>query len=100
MGVMAIKIYISGPMTGIKDYNYPAFNSAEKELKIMGYKTFNPARIKSDKDWTWQDYMRECIKALPDCDKIYMLKGWENSKGAKIERSIAKTLGIEIIYER
>jgi len=41
-----------------------------------------------------------------DCDWIckhathlYMLKGWENSKGAMAEWTLAKCLGLEIWYE-
>ena len=43
--------------------------------------------------------MRESIKALATTDKIYMLKGWEDSKGAKLERVIAQGLDIPILYE-
>lgn len=39
------------------------------------------------------------IKLLCDCDAIYMLNGWRESAGAKIEHKLARDLGIEIIYE-
>ncbi len=32
-----------------------------------------------------------------DCDALYMLDGWENSKGAIIEFELAKSLGIGIL---
>jgi hypothetical protein len=35
-------LYIAGPMTGIPDSNYPAFNQAEIELRAAGYDVLNP----------------------------------------------------------
>lgn len=93
-----MKIYISGPMTGIEDLNYPAFNKADELLKRQGYDTFNPAKINGKDDWDWQDYMKPCIKAIPDCTHILLLAGWEDSRGAKIELNIARTLGLEVIF--
>lgn len=92
-----MKIYISGPMTGIKDLNYPEFNRVDELLRRQGYHTFNPAKINGADDWTWQDYMKECIKALPDCTHIYMLEGWAKSKGARLESLVAWELGLEIM---
>jgi hypothetical protein len=36
---------------------------------------------------------------LECCDAIYMLKGWENSEGAKEEYVYANKLGLKIIKE-
>jgi hypothetical protein len=44
--------------------------------------------------------MVEDIRQLMTCDAIYMLKGWEKSKGASLEHHIAKELGLEIYYDR
>lgn len=93
------KIYISGPMTGIKEYNRPAFNAVEKSLRDKGYEVFNPAKIKGLDDWTWEDYMRECIKALPNCTHIYLLKGWKQSRGASLELYIANEINMTVIHE-
>ena len=38
-----MNIFISGPMSGIDDYNKPAFNAAAEKLRAMGHKCFNPA---------------------------------------------------------
>lgn len=91
-------IYISGGITGVKDY-MDKFDKAEKMLSEK-YAVVNPARLnKSHKDKPWAWYMRRCLKWLCDCDTIYMLNGWEKSKGAMMEYSIAKELGLQIIYE-
>ena len=36
---------------------------------------------------------------LSMCDAIYMLNGWERSKGAKLEKQFAETLGMRIFYQ-
>lgn len=43
--------------------------------------------------------MKADIKLLMDCDAIYLLKGWEDSKGARIEKELAESLGYRIIKE-
>jgi hypothetical protein len=95
-----MKIYIAGPMTGYKDYNYPAFMEAEERIGNFTHgncEIFNPARNPEQK--TYADYLREAIKLLIQCDTIYMLPGWEKSNGATLEHKIAVTLGMEVIYE-
>ena len=92
------KIYISGKITN--NANYKAdFEAAELALKIAGFQPVNPAEEKLPDGATWADYMRHDIKLLCDCDAIYMLDGWQESAGAKIEHKLARNLGIEIIYE-
>ena len=44
--------------------------------------------------------MREGIKLLMDCDAIYMLEGYEHSRGAKLELQLADKLGMHIWYEK
>ena len=98
-------IYISGQMTGIKDYNYPKFNSVAETLRSKGIEVFNPAEIKIDPriknpKKIWKAYMRKCIPAIKKCDMILMLKGWELSKGAKQELKRAIELGLEVVLEQ
>ena len=38
-----MRIYIAGPMSGLPDFNYPAFNQAEQRLLALGYEVENPA---------------------------------------------------------
>ncbi len=90
-------IYISGPMTGYENYNQEAFAAAEKELK-RDYVVINPAK-NSIEDGSWVDYMRMDIKQLMDADCIYMLKGWNESRGARLEHFIASELDMVIINQ-
>ncbi|HCF9618467.1 TPA: DUF4406 domain-containing protein [Pseudomonas aeruginosa] len=32
---MRHRVYLSGPMTGIPDFNYPAFNAEEKRIRAL-----------------------------------------------------------------
>lgn len=43
--------------------------------------------------------MRRDIGLLVRCDYIYMLKGWELSKGAKLELDVASSCGIKVLFE-
>lgn len=98
-------IYISGRITGNKNWK-KQFQQAEDYLKSNGYKVIiNPLNLaaqvnKEIKHPTYIDYMKQDIEILILCDEIYMLRGWWRSKGAKLERHIAKVLGMKIIYQK
>jgi hypothetical protein len=86
-----MKPYIAGPMTGLPEYNYPAFMAAEEQLVAAGYEVENPAQGLVD-GWEWQNYMRRGITQLMRCDGIALLPNWHKSKGAQIEYEIARSL--------
>lgn len=96
--------YISGGMTGYKDYNFPRFNQVEEMLQRRGFHTFNPADLGVIDDWDWDDYMRYDINIIVSYYRKYdnfvmvMLEGWENSKGACVEHSLASALGVPIVH--
>lgn len=92
------KIYISGKITGNKNYKQE-FEAAEMLLKLAGYYPVNPAREHLPDGATWADYMRHDIKLLCNCDGLYMLKDWQESKGARVEHQLAQNLGLKIYYE-
>lgn len=103
-----MKVYLAGPMSGIKDYNFPAFFEGEKILRDMGHEVFNPAQNDLDnwgdlegvkkhanyRDCLGQDLRWICYEA----EAIALLPGWENSKGVKAELATAQAIGIEVIY--
>lgn len=96
---MAKKIYISGKISGIESEASVLFERVEKELQEKGYETVNPMKLNHEHDKSWESYMKADIKALCDCDEIFMLSNWKDSKGARIEHTIAFDLGIRRIYE-
>lgn len=92
-----MRIYISGKITGTKGYQR-RFKKAEKKFK--GFTVINPAKIsKALPKLKWHEYMRIDLKALELCDVIYMMKSWEESKGAQMEREYAIENGIDVMYE-
>lgn len=90
------RVYISGPMTGLPELNFPAFHQAAGELRALGLDVVNPAEINPDAQMSWEQCMRADIKALCDCDTIVLLPGWENSRGAHLEVHLAHRLGIKV----
>ena len=94
-----MKIYISGKISGIEEEAFRLFDSKEKVLMDQGHDVVNPMKLRHDHDKSWKSYMIEDIKALVDCDAIYMLKNWTESQGAVIEHGLAESLGINIVYE-
>ena len=93
-----VKIYIAGPMTGLPEYNLPAFAAAAVELESLGYEVTNPGRHGVIEGFTWQDYVRRGLIELLACDAIALLDGWESSRGAKLEVQVAETLfGYEMV---
>lgn len=92
-------MYVSGPMTGYENANIPAFIKAELLHLALGYAVLSPAHNQKSSGMTWEDYMRLALKQLCASDAIHMLKGWERSRGALIEHSIACALSMPVTYE-
>ena len=86
-------VYISGPMSGLPHFNYPAFGAMERQLVRAGYGVRNPANIEGERLWTWQQWTKAAIQLQMDADVVYMLPGWRKSRGARIERRLALILG-------
>jgi len=96
---MSNKIYISGKISGIEEEALELFAKAESELQYKGFVMVNPMKLNHQHDKSWHSYMKEDVKALCDCDAIYMLSNWTDSKGAIIEHTIAMYLGLKVLYQ-
>lgn len=114
-----MKIYVAGPMRGYKDFNFPAFHAASSRLRGQGHEVFSPAE--KDQEVHGKEFAKgtdgtlasiesqgfSLRRALKDdtswiCDNgdgIYLLTGWEHSKGAKAEKALGEALGLKIMYE-
>lgn len=113
-----MKVYLSGPMRGIKDFNFPAFMAAAEYLRSQGHVVFNPAEKdlerdkKEDRAPTWQSEDGD-IKAaeaagfdrraaitddlmwvINEAEAIALLPGWFSSKGANAELWTARFLDL------
>lgn len=114
-----MKVYLAGPMTGIPEFNYPAFNAAAANLRACGYYVFNPAERDTEVHGTdiskgnasgsveqaAADHGFCRRRALKDdtswicehADAIALLPGWERSSGARAEKALAEALGLDIM---
>lgn len=89
-------LYIAGPMSGYPDMNYPAFFTAEDQLRAEGFsRILNPARtLVPHNTGTYSDFMRSGLRMVLDSHAIVLLDGWEQSPGAAWELDTAKRLGM------
>lgn len=99
------KVYLSGPMRGKKDHNYPAFFKAAELLRGMGMAVANPAEInpadpkrkygKSKIRWfMWNDLH----ELMWNCTMVLCFGNWRKSSGATAEVAVALSIGMPV-YE-
>lgn len=89
-------LYVSGPMTGLPDFNRAAFHKAADDLRARGYDVVNPAEVDLGPKATWEDYMRVHLATITsgDVHGLAMLPGWRKSKGARLEGEAAQAFGL------
>ena len=114
-----VNIYVAGPMRGIPEFNFPTFHAATATLRAQGHLVFSPAErdhIHHGKDISKGNAtgseeqaakehgfsIREALGSgaawiCAHADAIYLLPGWEQSKGATAERALGIALGLEIL---
>lgn len=91
-------LYLAGPMSGLPEFNFPAFHQAAAELRSRGYTVINPAELDDgDTSKPWDYYMRRDLKMLVDADAVAVLPGWRKSKGASLEVHVAQALGMPVL---
>ena len=103
------KVYIAGPMTGLPNYNFAAFDRAAECLKARGLEPQNPAEIgrkwlaehehKEPNESEYQELLNAGRAMLRGCGTIYLLNGWQNSRGALSELSYALILKLKVELE-
>lgn len=81
-------------MSGIAEFNYPAFHAAAAHLRSLGLEVVNPAEnFSGDQSLPWSTYLRQAIQDVARCDSIVLMSGWQRSSGAVLENHIAEQLG-------
>jgi hypothetical protein len=81
-------------MTGLPDFNYPAFHAAAAALRDAGFVVENPAENPPGADW--RGYMRLSLIQLAAADGLAVLDGWQLSRGAVLEVHIAHALQMPV----
>lgn len=103
------KIYIAGKVSGEDAATVTMkFGQVQKRLEKAGYTVINPLKVVAEamaatnESWLktpWEVAMKICITAMLKADKVYMLKDWQQSRGASVEHELAKGLNMDIIYD-
>jgi nucleoside 2-deoxyribosyltransferase len=96
-----VRIYISGPMTGLPDWNIPAFQAAAAALRAAGHDVASPVEIGKaagldENTAPWEAFIREDLRQIIDVDGVALLPGWHNSRGAALEVQVACALKLPI----
>jgi Domain of unknown function (DUF4406) len=105
-----VRLYLLGPMSGYAGHNFSAFDAARDHLIAAGHLVVSPADLSRaagvSQDGTivpdgmgYETFMRKDLDAIFDVDGVYCLRGWERSRGARLEHDLAVLLGKVIAYE-
>lgn len=108
-----MKIYISGPITIDPDHWREHFADAEEYLhqKYPKAEIVNPLVLEDDPDYIrvqeeglngedlYNWVMKRDIRFVTECTHIFVLKGWERSRGARLEVFVGTSLGLNILFE-
>lgn len=92
-------VYVSGPMTGYPEHNFPAFNEAAEGLRKLGYRVCSPAETDGFLgigELTHAEYLRFDFQRVLESDFLVALDGWERSLGAISEILMAVRMGVKV----
>lgn len=97
------RVYVSGPMTGISHFNFPAFIKAVEGLRVQGHDVVSPHELAHADGGRpgsipWHQYLREDLIAMLTCDAIVVLPGWDGSRGSTLEVFVATQVGMSVLH--
>lgn len=89
-------VYIAGPISGTADYK-ERFSNAENQLKDAGYTVLSPTSLPDD--LPYESYFPICFAMIDVSERLYFLKGWEKSHGARMEFTHAMKKSKAVMFE-
>jgi Domain of unknown function (DUF4406) len=100
-----MKVYLAGPMSGIKDHNMPLFDHVAAQLRLESYDVYSPADLTRNTYGSLEVFLtlspetqRKALRMLLATElawvclyakKVFLLPGWEKSRGARAEQAAA-----------
>lgn len=106
--------YVAGPVSGRENGNRAAFQAASDQLRDEGWRVINPtdnprsaeaeqeARELGPERYhegvAYRSIMQDCLRSVVGVDSMFVLPGWQFSRGARLEVALAATMSIPI-YE-
>lgn len=95
-----MKIYLSIPISGHDEMEVREHADLMKSaLSRAGHEVVNPFDIYAGNNPAYADYLCADLRALADCDAIFLCDGWQFSRGCRIERTFAEEFGKQVMYE-
>ena len=92
-------VYLSGRISGNDNYKKD-FEKAYDFLNELGYVVLNPSNLDVvGNGLAYEKYLQICYRLVDVADIIFMVSGWQKSKGANAELSYAKSLGKKVMYQ-
>lgn len=98
-----MKIYLSGGITKVGVENARrTFDEYERVLgNVLRCEVLNPMKAVPQKEGKgWWYYMVRLLPKVVQCDEIYMMPNWGESRGARLERIVAMLFGLEVRYAK
>ena len=94
-------VYLSGPMTGKREFNKPAFDRAKADLmaRYPDLSIISPPDLDESHPidpYSWEASLKRDLHFVVDADAIVALEGWRQSRGACLEVEVAERLGIPV----
>lgn len=102
-------------MTGIPEFNFPAFDAAAAKYRELGYTVMSPAEMDrlvgfdptgmtghedlAINGFSIREALLRDLETVTTCNGIILLEGWEKSKGARAELALAAALGMWAIED-
>jgi hypothetical protein len=113
-----MRLYVSGPMTGLAGFNYRAFDTAAADLRARGIEVVSPAEMGAvglraaalashdgdAADLEHAGHTRGALLAdelrliIDQADAVAVLPGWQRSGGALLETFAAVLHGKRVVH--
>ena len=104
------KAMLSQPMAGKSDQEI--IETREKAIKVLIDEGCEVVNTLFTDEWYSKEKMTErgvvqipvcflakSLESMSLCHTVYFCKGWEQTRGCRIEHDVAVAYGLEIIYE-